>query len=63
MKYCLKGLLGVNQRKSVFLFIDVCKRIFDEVQNTDELPSLLNTVNHALAQLEKDMPATIQVNN
>lgn len=43
------------------MFIDVCRQLFAEIQNTDELPSQLEKTNLALAQLEKDMPITIQV--
>ena len=61
LKYCLRGLLGQHQRKAVFMFIDVCKQLFAEVQNIDELPCQLEKTNLALAQLEKDMPLTIEV--
>ena len=61
LKYCLRGLLGQPQRRAVFMFIDVCRQLFAAIQNTDELPSQLEKTNLALAQLEKDMPITIQV--
>ena len=43
------------------MFIDVCKQLFAEVQNIDELPSQLEKTNLALVQLEKHMPMTIQI--
>ena len=33
------------------MFIDVCKQLFAEMQNANELPSLLEKTNFALAQL------------
>ena len=58
IKYCLRGLLGNQQRKVVFMFISVCSKIFAEKQKLDQL---LAEVNMALAVLERDMPVTIQV--
>ena len=42
------------------MLIDVYSQM-SEVQNIDELPTHLKTAHHVLAQLEKDMPITIQV--
>ena len=61
LKYCLKGLLGENQRNALYKFLDVCAQLLAEKINSDELSSLLNEVNLSLAQLEKDMPITVQV--
>lgn len=61
LKYCLRGLLGQHQRKAEFMFIDVCKQLFAEVQNTDKLPCQLEKTGLALAQIEIDLPMTIQV--
>ena len=61
LKYCLNGLLGELQRKTIFMFIDVCAKLFAEKHDANEISSLLQEVNLALAQLEKDMPVTIQV--
>ena len=61
LKYCLKDLLGEFQRKAIFMFIDVCAKLFAEKHDADSVSSLLQEVNLALAQLEKDMPVTIQV--
>ena len=61
LKYCLKGLLGENQRSALYKFLDVCAQLLAEKINSDELPPLLNEVNVSLAQLEKDMPTTVQV--
>ena len=61
LKYCLKGLLDENQRKALYKFLDVSAELLAEKLNPDKLPSLLYNVNSCLAQLEKDMPMTIQV--
>lgn len=62
LKYCLRGLLGCEQRKALFQFIDVCCKVLAEKQNKSEIPDLLLEINTALAVLERDMPVTIQVN-
>jgi len=49
LKYCLKGLLGKNQRIALYKFLDVCSELLAEKLNPDELPSLLNNVNSSLA--------------
>jgi len=61
IKYCLRGLLGSQQRKALFMFLNICSRIFAEKQSLKELHQLLVDVNTALAVLERDMPVTIQV--
>ena len=43
------------------MFIDVCRQLYAEMQNADELPSQLEKTNLALFQLEKDLLITIQV--
>ena len=58
MTYCLRGLLGNQQRKAVFMFLSVCSKIFAEKQSLQKLDQLLAEVNMAL---ERDMPVTIQV--
>ena len=61
MKYCLRGLLGIKQRKAVFMFLNVCSKMFSVKQNINKTPDLLTEANEAFAMLEKDMPITIQV--
>jgi len=61
IKYCLRGLLGSQQRKALFMFLNVCSKIFAEKQSLQELHQLLVEVNTTLALLERDMPLTIQV--
>ena len=61
MKYCLRGLLGNEQRKAVFQYIDVCCKVLAEKQSVSAVPDLLAEMNSALAVLERDMPVTIQV--
>lgn len=61
MKYCLKGLLGNEQRKAVFQYVDVCCKILAEKQSVSDVPDLLAEMNSVLAILERDMPITIQV--
>ena len=61
LKFCLQNLLGLEQRKAVFKFCDVCTMLFSEVQDQAKVHKLLEETNLALATLEKDMPVTIQV--
>lgn len=61
MKYCLKDLLGNQQRKAVFHYVDVCCKIMAEKQSVSDVPDLLADMNSVLAILERDMPITIQV--
>ena len=59
MKFCLQGLLGIKQRKAVYMFLNVCRKILAENVNIDKIPDLLIYANEMLAILEKDMPITI----
>ena len=61
MKYCLRGLLGSQQRKALFMFLTTSSKIFAENQNLQELSQLLIDTNESLAVLERDLPITIQV--
>jgi len=61
MMYCLRGLLGSQQRKAVFMFLSISSKIFAEYQSPEVLSQLLLDVNETLAILERDLPITIQV--
>ena len=61
LKFCLQNLLGLEQRKAVFKFCDICTMLFSEVHNPAGVHKLLEETNLALAILEKNMPVTIQV--
>ena len=56
-------MLGLEQRKAVFKFCDVCTLLFSEVQDRAKVHKLLEETNLALATLEKYMPVTIQVSS
>jgi len=49
-----------TMKGSVYV-LDVCWKILAEGIRIDDAPSLLSDVNLSLANLEKDMPMTIQV--
>ena len=61
LKYSLHDLLGHDQRKAVFQFLDVCANMLAEKHTTTDLPQLLQEVNNALAILKRHIPITIQV--
>lgn len=61
MKYCLRGLLGVKQRKTLFHFCDICTKLFSESHDKSNTQNLIKEVNLTLAMLERDFPITIQV--
>lgn len=61
MKYCLRNLLGEDQRKALFLFCDMCSKLLSECHNKADIQILINEINVTLAILERDLPVTIQV--
>jgi hypothetical protein len=62
-KYCLHGLLGCDQRRALFQFIDICNKVLSEKQKITDVPGLLSQMNTALTILERDIPITIQVSS
>ena len=61
LKYCLRGMLGLHQRKTIFEFLDVIKCICTECIDTTSLASLGQRVHRVVALLERDFPISLQV--
>ena len=61
LKYCLRDMLGQNQRDSLFLLFDVISDVLSEVHDISELEDLDERVHTALAFLERDFPRCVQV--
>ena len=61
LKYCLNDLLNQEQRKTLFLFLDTVKSTLAESHKAEEISSLKERMNIALALLERDFPIAIQV--
>ncbi len=62
MKFCLRGLLGQQQRTTFFKFLDLIKLLCKDSITADDIPVLNEKVNVSLALLERDFPITVQVN-
>lgn len=61
MKYCLKDMLGDNQQKSLFYFLDAITACMAESHNHTDHDALQERVDTALALLETDFPSAVQV--
>ena len=61
MKFCLSGMLQDRQRTTSFLFLDAVRKILDEGIDQSKLQELESEINLALALMERDFPADIQV--
>ena len=61
IKFCLRGLLGKNQRKTLFQLFDVIRNICAEEIEMDSIDSLEEQVHKVLALLERDFPVSLQV--
>ena len=61
LKFCLRGLLGQNQRISLFHLLDVLGTICSDNQFLQDLPALEKEVNEVCARLERDFPISVQV--
>ena len=59
LKYCLRGLLGNQQRQSLFLFCSVLAQICAESINMLSLQQLEFEVHHSLSLLERDFPVSM----
>ena len=60
LKYCLRGMLGENQRHTLFLLLDSIQEICNEIQRLDDLDEIEARLNRALALLERDYPVVLQ---
>ena len=61
LKYCLRGLLGKQQRNTLFFVLDTLTDVLAESMKLDSLPKLQDKMNTALAMLERDFPIALQV--
>ena len=61
LKYCIRGMLGDEQNKTVVLFMDAITALCAPSQDTAKIEHLKEKVNVALARLERDFPLSLQV--
>ena len=61
LKFCLRGLLGRNQRISLFRLLDVLAKICSDSQDVHALLALEKEVNEVCAKIERDFPISVQV--
>ena len=61
LKFCLRGMLGQQQRKSLFTLLDTLALVLSECHHLEDLPDLEAKLNVALALMERDFPVSIQV--
>ena len=61
LKYCLRGLLGQQQRQTLFLFCDVLAQLCAESVNMSLLHQLEFNVHYSLCLLERDFPVSMHV--
>ena len=61
LKYCFRGLLGKDQRHTLFHFLNVLTACVSESQKLSEISALQQQMSNALALLERDFPIAIQV--
>lgn len=54
-------MLGDNQRETLLLFLDSIASLCAEEQDPENLPLLGENLNIAMARLERDFPASLQV--
>lgn len=62
-KYCLRDMLGENQRETFFFFLDTISLLLAESHDPCVLDNLGNQMSIALARLERDYPVSIHVIN
>ena len=61
LKYCIRGLLGQQQRQTLFRFCNVLAQLCVEYVNTALLQQLELDVHHTLSLLERDFPVALHV--
>lgn len=61
LKFCVRGMLGRNQRRTLFKLFDVIDNICMEDVTMDTINELELEVHHTLALFERDFPVTLQV--
>lgn len=60
-RFCLRKMLGAAQRQTLFPFLDATAKLLQERQDVAQLTELEKEMKSALALLERDFPASIQV--
>ena len=61
LKYCLRGLLGRQQRQSLFFFCNVLAQICAETVQLHQIDLLEEDMHRALSYLERDFPVSLHV--
>lgn len=61
LKYCIRGLLGEQQRKTLFELCDVVASLLDYGVTNDSIDSLEYRVHRVLSLLERDFPISLHV--
>ena len=61
LKFCLRGMLGRNQRKTLYKLFDLLQCICDDQVNNDSIDELEEEVHTVLALIERDFPVSMQV--
>ena len=60
LKYCLRGILGENQRRTLFQLLDSMQEICNEKLSLDDLNDIEMRLNKTMALLERVYPITLQ---
>lgn len=61
LKYCLRDMLGSEQRESLFKLLDAISEVLSEIHDKTKLGEVEQRLNTALALLERDFPRCLQV--
>lgn len=61
LKFCLRGMLGKNQRRTLYKLFDVIALICAEDIDITSIDDLEQQVHRVLALLERDFPVSLQV--
>lgn len=61
LKFCLRGMLGQSQRKTLFKLFDIIKDICAEDVDVCSIDTLERRVHKVLALVERDFPVSIEV--
>lgn len=61
LKFCLRGMLGQKQRRTLYKLFDVIALICAEDIDITSIDTLEQQVNRVLALLERDFPVPLQV--
>ena len=59
LKFCLRGMLGKNQRQTLYKLFDVITDLCVEDIAIDSIEKLEQEVHHALALFERDFPVSL----